>query len=161
MSLSNKISKAGGVPQFTADEKLQLFDRDDRKFITSAPQIAISQFHFLRERERERERDLKGIIHTNRKNNKKPLTLTLHVPCLGHFPVRGCLLPFEPNGCWKSHLWGGDHCWRILDKLCQYLSFVVWYFCFLFFCLWYFLHFVFLSLLGFFGHLLLFNVLLN
>jgi hypothetical protein len=98
MSLSNKISKAGGVPQFTADEKL--FDRDDRKFITSTPQIAISQFHFFGKRERERfEAD-----HINRKNNKKPLTLTFHVPCMGHFPVRGCLLPFEPNGCWKSHL---------------------------------------------------------
>jgi hypothetical protein len=55
MSLSNKVSKAGGVPQFTADEKL--FDRDDRKFITSAPQIAISQFHFFSKRERERERE--------------------------------------------------------------------------------------------------------
>ncbi len=113
-----------------------------------------------RERERERERDFKRIIHTNRKNNKKPLTLTLHVPCLGHFPVRGCLLPFEPNGCWKSRPWGGDQCWWILDKLCQYLSFLVW-FLFSFFPLWYFLHFVFLSLLGFFGHLLLFYVLLN
>ncbi len=87
MSLSNKISKAGGVPQFTADEKV--FNRDDRKFITSAPQIAISRFHFFSKRERER--DLKRIIHINRKNNKKPLTLTLHVPCLGHFPVRGLL----------------------------------------------------------------------
>jgi hypothetical protein len=55
MSLSNKISKAGGVPQFTADEKV--FNRDDRKFITSAPQIAISRFHFFSKRERERERE--------------------------------------------------------------------------------------------------------